>query len=320
LLKSDASGELPVFFDHLKVSQDGGVSIITGTKDADTDKLWHWSRYVSAASVWASCILNTHYIAHVFHKVTAEEKETKKNEDFLIVNSLKKGFANFLGQDNLFEFDSFLVLSSLEILMLAGLWARLIYSATVICSNTGWKRWLQVQSVFFEQLGTLSVFSAMQLLFYVTPKVFVANVLSELTGREHPAYCRALLHVLFAILCCIIGFDAFLIKVRMSATHFIVDKEGLTLERLYGSAMLLNQILGVVQLTWIVRKRVYRFVFAGPSFTFSDEALVKMDMWNSWVSFQIWRKYKNVFDRLALLTTFSDEDFQLLLLSDAKED
>ena len=96
-------------------------------------------------------------------------------------------------------FDSFLVLSSLELIMLAGLWARLIYSTIVICSNTGWKRWYQVQSVFFEQLGTISVFSAMQLLFYITPKVFVPNVLSMVTRREHPDYCRALLYVLFAI-------------------------------------------------------------------------------------------------------------------------
>ncbi|CAK0870156.1 unnamed protein product [Prorocentrum cordatum] len=226
-----------------------------------------------------------------------------------------------LGQRGaMLEYDSFLLLSSLEILILAGLWLRLIYSLIIICSNTGWKRWWQVQSVFFEQLGTISVFSGMQLLFYITPKVFVANVMSALTGREHPDYCRAMRYILFRILSFIIGFDAFLVKFRQAAQHFIVDKADLTPDRLYGSAMLLNQILGVMQLTWIVRKRVYRFVFGGPSCTFTDEALIKIDMWNSWVAMRIWRKYKNIIDRLALLTTFTDEDFQMLLLTSEKDD
>merc|ERR1719356_1642547 len=140
---------------------------------------------------------------------------------------MKTAAARAMGQEEWFEIASFEVLSLMEVAMVVGLWVRLIYSMCAICASQGWMRWQYVQSVFFEQLGALSVFSAMQLLFFVTPKVFVANLMSVLTGREHPDYCGALAHVLFGILCFIIGFDAFLIKFRQAAQHFIVDKHQL---------------------------------------------------------------------------------------------
>merc|ERR1719401_1244999 len=126
---------------------------------------------------------------------------------------------------------------------------------------------------------------------------------------ERPDYCQALRMVMFALLCFVIGFDAFLIKFRQVAQHFVVGKEGLTFERFYGSAMLLKQILGVMQLDWIINTRLYQFVFAGPNIKYTDEALIKLDVWKAWVARTIWDKYPKPIDAVCVLTTFSDEDF-----------
>merc|ERR1712060_999670 len=108
----------------------------------------------------------------------------------------------------------------------------------------------------------------------------------------------------------IIGFDSFLVKFREGANQFIVstpesDKRQFQLANFIGAFMLLNQILGVVQLNWMIKERLFRFVFAGEDGIMTRSENVKKDTWNALIAEHMFTSYSNYVDKFAMLLTFS---------------
>merc|ERR1711879_813467 len=117
----------------------------------------------------------------------------------------------------------------------------------------------------------------------------------------------------------------FLVKFREGANQFILstpesDKTKFQFAYFIGAALLLNQILGVVQLAWMIRERLFRFVFAGEDGIMSSGELVKRDTWNAQIAETLFTAYRNPIDKLTMLLTFSDDDFQRLTLHERKKD
>merc|ERR1712060_387830 len=115
----------------------------------------------------------------------------------------------------------------------------------------------------------IGVYSSLLMLFPVAPKVFIQDLFAHLFYRHSKTYYLDLLWLVVSrVLCFIIGFDSFLVKFREGANQFIIstpesDKTQFQFWNFIGAEMLLNQILGVVQLTWMIKERLFRFVFAG---------------------------------------------------------
>merc|ERR1712110_824834 len=86
-----------------------------------------------------------------------------------------------------------------------------------------------------------------------------------------------------------------------------------------GAALLLNQILGVVQLSWMIRERLFRFVFAGEDGIMSSSELVKRDTWNALIAQTLFTSYRNPIDKFTMLLTFSDDDLQRLTLHEHRD-
>merc|ERR1711881_79955 len=96
------------------------------------------------------------------------------------------------------------------------------------------------------------------------------------------------------------------------------DKEQFEFAYFIGAAMLLNQILGLVQLDWMIKERLFRFVFAGEDGIMSRSELVKKDTWNAQIAKTLFTSYSNPVDKFTMLLTFSDDDFQRLTLHERR--
>merc|ERR1712151_124815 len=108
-------------------------------------------------------------------------------------------------------------------------------------------------------------------------------------------------------------------KFREGANQFIMstpesDKKQFQLTCFVGAAMLLNQILGVVQLNWMMKERLFRFVSAGENGIMSSSETVKKDTWNAQIAKKLFTAYTNHVDKFTMLLTFNDDDFQRLTL------
>lgn len=307
--------EKPVIFRDLRIISDGGVTeTLTGTKDANTDPLWHWSRILSAASTLAFCIFNTYYIFDVCARQWQKDQEIEQEEEYLLSVSLSRHVTQLLGQEDIKINPSLVCM--LEAGFVVMFWLSILYNCCLMCCKTGWERWHSVHTVLGLTVIELSSFSAMRLLMYITPKVFIAELSAKLFLVEKPQYGAAVKQILFGVLCFIVGFDAFLTKFRTAAIHFIVHKPVMTLDAFYGAVMFLKQMLGIVELNWVMKRRVFQFVFQGPKDKMSDEDLVKIDIFNSWVAKTIFDRYPGIVDKVSMMITFSDDDFQQMVMSE----
>jgi len=307
----------PVIFPDLRITPDGGVSeLLTGTKEAKTDPLWSWTRIPSAASTLLFCVFNTYYIIDVAIRQWKKD-QLEKDEEYLLSVAVTKHITSLAGIENDFKIDASMV-HMLEAGFVILFWLGILYNCCQMCCKTGWERWHAVHTVLSISVIELSSFSAMRLLMYIAPKVFVKELSSKLFLVEKPQYGAAVRQILFGVFCFVVGFDAFLTKFRTAAIHFIVHKPVLTFDAFYGAAMFLKQMLGIVELDWIMKRRIYQFVFQGPKEKVSDEDLVKIDIFNSWVAKTIFDRYPGIVAKMSMMITFSDDDIQQMVLTDTK--
>jgi len=80
----------------------------------------------------------------------------------------------------------------------------------------------------------------------------------------------------------------------------------------------LRQVLGIVQANRHAQERLFHFVFAGEDSIMDKYEKAVMKTWEAQLAKQIWNcgKYSLV-DRLVLMLTFSDDDFQRLVLDES---
>merc|ERR1719215_1688903 len=112
--------------------------------------------------------------------------------------------------------------------------------------------------------------------------------------------------------------DCFLIKYRAVAAA-IVNQPTLHFDNVMNAGIFLNQVLGVVQLTWAVRDRLYRFVFGGEDGIMTKPELIRRDIWEAKIAQRIWKTY-SCGKAFSIMMTWNDDDFQALVLSNVADD
>jgi len=118
-------------------------------------------------------------------------------------------------------------------------------------------RWQAAAHLFWDVLPELSTCSAMRMLRYVNPQVFLLDLSNELTGvveRKGSQFCVPLLWFLLRrLVALIVGFDAFVVKFSAAADA----------GSLFNAFAFLNQMLGVVQIARLSRRRLIVYIFGG---------------------------------------------------------
>merc|ERR1712046_18489 len=94
-------------------------------------------------------------------------------------------------------------------------------------------RWHCVAKIFRSNVPELSTFTAMKLLFYVDPWVFLQQTAIEvgfvkalITHRHYGnAAMRTLAYLTWHYICLLVGTNAFLVKFRHTALEYIIKQE-----------------------------------------------------------------------------------------------
>eukprot|EP00448_Togula_jolla_P009193 CAMPEP_0170609226 /NCGR_PEP_ID=MMETSP0224-20130122/22008_1 /TAXON_ID=285029 /ORGANISM="Togula jolla, Strain CCCM 725" /LENGTH=361 /DNA_ID=CAMNT_0010934511 /DNA_START=94 /DNA_END=1179 /DNA_ORIENTATION=- len=298
-----------VFFDKVKIASDGGLSEV-GYKP----ELWYGSRYFSTLLLLVFVVYNVYYIIVADKKILQGEGRMPEGQGYYLVSTLVLDKIGCSLPEELASAPMKIV-AIVELLLLGWLLLRVVQSMIVICGTVAYRRWLAASFMCWDLLPTISSFSAIKLLYYVVPQALNYD-LGYILWYDWSA-TKLLWFFISRPLALIIGLDCFLIKYR-TAHENIMTSDG-SLSNIIASIVLLNQVLGVVQLTKTINSRLYRFVFGGEDGIMTHREKVRKDTWQAMVAQKIWHRYP-LQKAVALLLTWCDDDFQMLVLNDADDD
>lgn len=291
------------FFDHVTIAQDGGLSEI-GKKD----EMWYDTRFISSTVLILFVVYNIFFI--LTQDVGAILQKPEPYNHFLLTSSLLSQFGiTFRAPQK--------IVSAVELFFLFALVCFAVKHVVTILFCKGFRKWQATAHLSWFTLPDLSCYSAIKVLQFVTPQQLMYD-LNYVLWYE-PKQTRKLKWIMMVTrtpLAWIIGLDAFLIKVRL-ANHMIMDGN-CKLKDVMGCIILLNQILGVCQLSKTIRNRLYRFVFAGEDGMMTDNERVRQDVWEALVAERIFEMFP-FRKAVALMLSWCDDDFQMLALNDIEQ-
>jgi len=302
-LKKDQRLE-DTFLDHTTIAKDGGLSEI-GAKD----ELWYSTRYISSTILLLFVVYNILFLLRQDLPTILEE--SADYDHFLVSNTI----ADKLGM-KLRAPQKVLAFLELCILLIPMSWA--IRHLLTLLLFTGFHKWQAAAHLCWFTIPDLSCFSAIKVLQFVTPQQLMYD-LNFIMWYE-PAKTKNVKLIIWLIktpLAWIIGLDSFLIKVRL-ANALIMDSQ-CTAHDLLGTIILLNQILGVVQIGKTIRSRLYRFVFAGEDGMMTEKESIRQDVWEAMIARRIFEKYP-FSQACALILSWCDDDFQMMCLNETDEE
>jgi len=300
IVQSDSEKYQKLFFNHVTIAEDGGLSEI-GYKD----ELWYDTRFISSTIVLLFVVYNVLFL--LYQDVGAIVAKPEPYNHFLLTSSVLSQFGLALKAPQK-------IMSVVELLILFVLLCRAVWHVCTILCGGEFRRWQATAHLCWFTLPDLSCYSAIKVLQFVTPQQLMYD-LNYVLWYEPKATQKLKLVIWFVRtpLAWIIGLDTFLIKVRL-ANGMIMDGD-LSCKDLLGVVILLNQILGVVQLGKTIRNRLYRFVFAGEDGMMTDEERIRQDVWEAMVAQRIFKEF--AFPKaVALMLSWCDDDFQMLALND----
>lgn len=304
------------FFGSLRLSPTGGIT--------EVDGLFKWTRYFSAAVFVILLMLNTHnLLRNDLRALGAEESflglELMIHERYLF---------------RVFGITPEFLIAVFELVCLA--WHTTVITLCLVFAKTPemlhpgkpadslmYYRWDAIARVFRGELPTLQAFSAMRTLQYVTPGVLTPQVqalvarLQRSRSRPFKKFWRFSLFIGLRLLYLFFGAEAFLVKFRIAAHELSEASE--SLRSFVPIFMFLNQMLGIVQLNLYTNDRLFRFIFGGVDNYVDRSERRRMRVWNASFQKAAWDIFKSAPGRyLALSLTFSDVDFQRMVLDEGE--
>lgn len=324
-----------VIFDQIEIAHDGGLLEI-GNKP----ELWSRTRYLSALGTLAFVGYNMYFVVRNdililrpvlinnefingfvdlaplyagLPETTSTASPSKQEDDgFYLLGSFM--FHYIFGED--VPWHQAQVVCMMELLMLAFFLWRILFRLFWSLCQSGYARWHSIDLVFANYIPDMMYFSSIELLHFVTPQVLSQDIFQVLFYEEEDRAKKLTWLAITRPLALVIGLDCFLIKYRAASYAILTDD--LTMENVLDAFFLLNQILGVVQLRWAVRQRLFRFVFGGEDGVLTAKEVVRMHVWSALVAQKIFEKYCCL-QALAFMLSWSDDDFQMLVITEPDE-
>lgn len=299
----------PVIFDHVEVAEDGGLSEI-----GEKPELWYNTRPLTGLAILAFAVVNPILLVRSDLTVLTERFLEGNEEDWSHCYLMTTQLLKFLSRGSV-DWSSFSVQVVLifELVWVCGLFGHVVLNLLRMLLFSKFRRWHAFARLFFELLVTAASFSGMKILFYVAPQVLSRDLCYALFYRDVHRKRWVVWTVVSRFICLLIGMDIFLVKFRMVAGN--VMKDDFSIEYLLYAFIFLNQVLNAVEISWIIRERLFRFVFGGEDGIMTRREVVRMEVWNARVAQLIVQKYP-LWKALSILATWCDDDFQLLILDE----
>jgi hypothetical protein len=290
-----------VFFEHINIAEDGGMSEIGVKED-----LWYGSRYLSSFIMVFFAIYNVAFIIES-DIIALRGKQGTIESDYL----LSKSVLELCGFDELGKQPG-KIIAGIEIIVMFVVIGQAMWNGVRAIAVDGHPKWLATAHFFWNNLPDLGVFSAIKILQYVTPQQ-ASYDLNHILWYDW-SYFKFFFFLVSRPLVLCIGLDCFLVKVRVAKIYIMGEPEP-TFSNVMGAIFLLNQILGVVQISKTIKKRLYRFVFGGEDGILTEVEKVRQETWEAMVAQRIFKMY-SVPKAFALMMSWCDDDFQMLALNE----
>jgi len=306
------------------LAEDGGFTEVRSLYDS--------SRWVSAAILLLFVVYNVYSVASLdlmlmnnpdtaVLTMDANIDPAKVNSAFYFSRGLVQGvLSNFIGDVHVVS-----VLGALELAGLLYFCGAILYRLVQVKTCENFTKWFAVQEIIWELLPILSTYSAMKMLNNVAPAVactkffYLLNVLQEAQAEDRSttmAYLGFLQWIILLIFAFVLGFDTFLLKLRVIAAE--ASAKTLSLSVVIPCIQFLVQLLGIVQLGAFVKARIFLFIFGGEDGVIQDEEEALQEVWESLLAKRMYEDLP-LTEFVATVLTFSDEDFQRLVLNESAE-
>lgn len=315
--------ENPDTFGFLELAKDGGFSEVSA--------LYNASRWISALVLILFVVYNIYSLACL--DIDFMTNPTKAAQDlgtdletidkFYYSRNLISFVGPMFGQPA--DMSPVRVIGALELLGLSYFICEGLMCTFLALTTQGFRKWNAIATIFWETLPTLSVYSAMRLLYNIVPTVLISRVTEILAGITEaksegkplgPHFCKLIVWILSVVFGFIVGFDTFLMKLRVVSAA--ASQKDLDSTVALSTVQFLIQVMGVVQLGSFVRLRLFKFIFGGEDAILQDEEIILMETWNALLAKRMCRDLSTS-GFLAVMMSFSDEDFQGLVLNENAE-
>merc|ERR1719296_221611 len=207
---------------------------------------------------------------------------------------------------------------------------RAYHFTRIFTSGTECKKWHSIANFFFNVFPMIATLSLVKILNFVTPAVVVPDLLAAIkaTFTTATGSCALVWFVSTRAACFLFGFDAFLYKFQVIAHTWRINAQGGEVAETCGAedstAILLNtfifvnQLLGIAQLGWFTKQRIFIFIFAGEDGAMSErERAIKLTF-DATLCYKI-HQHHGLLKAIFFWWSYSDSDFQKMVL-DSKDD
>jgi len=301
--------------------------------------MYNSGRWVTAAILYGFVIYNVYFVASLDLSFIKDPEAAAIALGTTYDQLNKFYFSGILFCDNLRPYlgdktpGPVRIIGVLELLGLLFFICNLLFCIIQVLVCTGFRKWFAFQNIFWQILPTLSVYSAMRLLYIIVPITLTSRLTEMVAQRKElkdegkslaGANASAVAFVFQIIFSFIVGFDTFLMKLRVVSAAASCDVPGglvglvVIVLILMSTVQFLIQVMGVVQLGPFVRKRLFKFIFGGEDGILQDEEIVLMETWEALLCKRMYRDLPGQ-QFYAVMASFSDEDFQSLVLNEDKE-
>jgi len=202
------------------------------------------------------------------------------------------------------------------------------YVIKILCTDDdhSYRKWTACADLCLRLLPSMQTFSSMRMLQYISPAIFAPalkdcieknkTLPKEKWFRKMTAVPVIVIsHLLFFIF----GFEAFLVKFRQ-VDKFLTDTEhqGMAVLQL---AAFMNQMMGIVMLPIYTKNRLFKFIFGGVDNFLNTDEQYRQDVWKATFMQRVWvASGRKVIPFCSVALTFTDEDFQKLVLDTKQKD
>jgi len=307
-------------FDDIVISRDLGLSEI-GLFEGETgdafDQLWYVARPFSSAVLILFVVCNLYYIFSMDVQVIQDHlnQTSTRGEEWLVTEYILK---TIYPSHNV---DTKVCITCVELAILTTLFVALVEDVYGALCRRGYKKWKGVAEICWVDLPRLSIFSAIKLLEHITPQkvsygLFVIFFYIQDKRKMMIEFFKFLVS---RPLCLIIGMDTFLIKYRLVYAN--IAKPTPHFSDITAALIFLNQVIGINNRAFVIKNRLYRFVFAGEEGVMENEQEVVRDVWEAFVAEKVitsgrypwWKAW-------SIMLSWCDDDVQRLFVDDRDYD
>lgn len=312
-------------FHNLRIAPDAGLG--------DVHKLMYSSQYLYALIKVSGVIINCSVLVIQNMKVVfaiedEDEETTEARSKFLVTakfacSVLQCGDNSTAAEDRLHMLIPILEIVYMIFNMLAVVVCGICAIASYYCCDKSkWSlfTWSNTANLFLEFLPELVSFSALKILYYVTPIVITTqgytlavHAYERFNVDKAGAIWSLVWFVFSRLVMCLAGFDAFLIKFRIVSDY--INQTDMDRRSLMVAILFIVQVLGAVKINYFTRERLYILIFGGQDGELNADEMQLVKVWEALTVRKIFETF-GIFKGTIVMLGYDDYDFQTLVLDD----